>query len=58
MIPPIVNSLHDEIIVQARDGIEDQVQTIVKDGVEEAFKRIIPEVPFVADIRVADSWKS
>jgi len=45
-----------EIIVEARDGIEDQVQSIVKESMEEAFKRIIPEVAFVAEIRVADSW--
>ena len=58
MIPPIVHSLHDEIIVEARDAIEDQVQTIVKESMEEAFRKIIPsEVPFVAEIRVADSWR-
>ena len=53
-----MHTQHDEIIVEARDGIEDQVQTIVEESMEEAFKRIIPEVPFVAEIRVADSWKS
>ncbi|MGA2223979.1 MAG: DNA polymerase [Syntrophobacteraceae bacterium] len=52
----IVNTLPDEILIEARDGIEDQVQSIVKESMEEAFKRIIPEVPFVAKIRVADSW--
>ena len=52
----IVHTQHDEIIVEARDGIEDQVKAIVKESMEEAFKRIIPEVPFVAEIRVADSW--
>jgi len=41
-----------------RDDIADQVQAIVKESMEEAFKKIIPEVPFVAEIRVADSWKS
>jgi hypothetical protein len=30
---------------------------IVKESMEEAFRQIIPEVPFVAEIRVADSWK-
>ena len=55
----IVNTffLHDEIIVEARDGIEDQVQSIVKKSMEEEFKQIIPAVPFVAEIRLADSWK-
>jgi DNA polymerase-1 len=54
----IVHTLHDEIIVEARDGIEDQVQAVVKESMEEAFKQIIPEVPFVVEIRVVDSWKS
>jgi DNA polymerase I-like protein with 3'-5' exonuclease and polymerase domains len=44
----IVHTLHDEIIVEARDGIEDQVQAIVKESMEEAFGKIIPEVPFMA----------
>jgi DNA polymerase I-like protein with 3'-5' exonuclease and polymerase domains len=41
--------LHDEIVVEAREGIEDQVQTIVKESMVEALKRIIPEIPFVAE---------
>ncbi len=52
----IVHTQHDEIIVEARDGIEDQVQAIVKESMEEAFRRIIPEVSFVVEPRVADSW--
>ena len=47
---------HDEIIVEARDGIEDQVQAIVKQSMEEAFEKIIPEVPFTVEIRVAAAW--
>ena len=52
----VVNTLHDEIIIEARDGIEDQVKVIVKESMEEAFKQIIPEVQFVAEIRVAETW--
>ncbi|MGO9311711.1 MAG: DNA polymerase [Syntrophobacteraceae bacterium] len=52
----IVNTLHDEILIEARDGIEDQVQTIVEEPTEKASKKIIPEVPFVADIRVDEAW--
>ncbi|MGO8942784.1 MAG: hypothetical protein ACLQJ7_03810 [Syntrophobacteraceae bacterium] len=37
----IVHTQHDEIIVEARDGIEDQVLTIVKESIEEAFQQII-----------------
>ena len=46
----------DEKVIEARDGIEDQVQTIVKEVMEDAFKKIIPEVPFVAEIRVVEAW--
>ncbi len=52
----IVHTQHDEIIVEARDGIEDHVQKIVKESMGEAFQGIIPEVPFVAEIRVAEVW--
>jgi DNA polymerase I-like protein with 3'-5' exonuclease and polymerase domains len=53
----IVHTQHDDIIVEARDGIEDQVEGIVIESMEEAFKKIIPEVPFVAEIRVAEDWR-
>jgi len=49
---------HDEIIIEAGDAIADQVQAIVKESMEETFERIIPEVPFVAEPEIADSWKS
>ena len=35
----IVNTLHDEIIVEARDGIEDQVKAVVAESMEEAFEK-------------------
>ena len=53
----IVHTQHDEIIVEAKDDIADRVQTIVKESMVEAFEKIIPEVQFVAEIRVANSWK-
>jgi hypothetical protein len=35
-------------VVEARDGIEDQVRAIVKEAMKGAFEKIIPEVPFIA----------
>jgi len=52
----IVHTQHDKIIVEVGDAIEDQVKAIVEESMEESFKQIVPEVPFVAEIRVADSW--
>ena len=51
----IVNTLHDEIIVAARDGIEDQVREIVKECMKRSFEQIIPEVQFVAEIKMAEA---
>jgi DNA polymerase I-like protein with 3'-5' exonuclease and polymerase domains len=33
------------------------VKAIVEESMEEAFKKIIPEVPFVAEIRVGEAWE-
>ena len=52
----IVHTLHCEVSIEVRDGIEDQVEAILEESMEEAFKRIIPKVPFVAEIRVAETW--
>lgn len=49
-----MNTLHDEMVAETKDGIEDQVQAIVSESMEAAFEKIIPGVPFVAEIRVAD----
>ncbi len=54
----IVHTRHDEIIVKAGGDIADRAQSIVKESMEEALERIAPEVLFVAEHRVADSWKS
>jgi DNA polymerase I-like protein with 3'-5' exonuclease and polymerase domains len=45
------------MIVETREDIADQVQAIVKESMEEAFKKIIPEVPFIVEPKIADSWK-
>jgi hypothetical protein len=52
----IVHTQHDEIIIEARDDIEDQVQTIVKESMEESLNRIIPQVTFVVESRVTEAW--
>jgi DNA polymerase I-like protein with 3'-5' exonuclease and polymerase domains len=52
----IVHTQHGEIIVETRNDIAGQVQAIVAGSMEEAFKKIIPEVPFVAETRVAEAW--
>ena len=52
----IVHILHDEVIVEARDDIADAVAVMVRSCMERAFNDIIPEVPFVVEPEVKDSW--
>jgi DNA polymerase I-like protein with 3'-5' exonuclease and polymerase domains len=53
----IVHTQHDEIIVEARDDVVAHVQAIVKALMEDALERIVPEVPFAVEIRVAEAWR-
>ena len=52
----IVHILHDEIIVEARDDIADDVVVTVKNCMERAFINMLPGVPFVVAPKVEDSW--
>ena len=56
LVSRIVHTSHDEVIVEARDDIANRVKAIVAESVEGAFKKIMTEVPFVAEIRVAGAW--
>jgi DNA polymerase I-like protein with 3'-5' exonuclease and polymerase domains len=51
-----VHILHDEVIVEARTDIVDAVAVTVKDCMEKAFNDILPEVPFVVEPEIRDSW--
>jgi DNA polymerase-1 len=52
----IVHILHDEIIVEAKADIADDVAKIVKTCMEDAFEKLIPDVPFKVKPEIRDSW--
>jgi len=52
----IVHILHDEIIVEAREDIADRVASILKESMETAFRKLIPELPFVVEPVISDAW--
>jgi len=52
----IVHILHDEVIVETRGDIADSVMVIVKGCMEIAFREILPEVPFVVEPEIRESW--
>jgi len=52
----IVHILHDEVIVEARVDFVESVAVTVKNCMEKAFCDILPEVPFVVEPEIRDSW--
>ena len=54
----IVHTQHDELIIETREDIADQVLAAVKESMQEALERIVPEVPFLEEPKIANSWKS
>ncbi|MDQ3703822.1 MAG: DNA polymerase [Chloroflexota bacterium] len=51
-----VNTVHDEIVVEARADIAEDVQHIVEDCMVRAAHYILKVVPMVAEASVADYW--
>ena len=52
----IVNTVHDEIVVEAREDQAEVVCKIVEQEMVKAGERIINLVPIVADAKIADYW--
>ena len=51
-----VNTVHDEIVVEAREDQAEEVKHLVEAAMLDAGKAILKEVPIVADAAVADYW--
>jgi DNA polymerase I len=52
----LVLTLHDEIVVEARDELVGQVSEVVAECLKEAFMGIIPGMPFELEMRIAEAW--
>ena len=50
----IVHTLHDEIIVEAEEGIAEKVKVIMNDCMIGAFSKL--EVPFKVETGICESW--
>jgi DNA polymerase I-like protein with 3'-5' exonuclease and polymerase domains len=53
----VVNTVHDEIVVEAAEGIAEQVKHIVEFQMIRAGQEILRHVPVVADAAIGDYWK-
>lgn len=52
----LVLTLHDEIVVEAREYVTGQVGEVVEECLKEAFMNIVPGMPFELDMRIAEAW--
>ena len=53
----IVNSIHDEIVVECDRSISDDMAGIVRQSMIEAGSEFLFKVPIEVDVSVADSWE-
>ena len=51
-----VNTVHDEIVVEAREDQAEEVKHLVEEAMVKAGEMILKEVPIVAEAAVADYW--
>jgi DNA polymerase I len=52
----IIHILHDEVIVEAREDIAEDVKGIVKRCMESAMGKMVPGVPFIVEPRIRNTW--
>lgn len=52
----VVNTVHDEIIVEVREDQAEEVCKLVEHEMIRAAKEVLREVPMVADAKVGDYW--
>jgi DNA polymerase I-like protein with 3'-5' exonuclease and polymerase domains/intein/homing endonuclease len=53
----VVNTVHDEIVVEAAEAIAEEVKHIVEAQMIRAGEQILRHVPVVADAAIGDYWK-
>lgn len=52
----LINTIHDEIVVEAAEKDAETTAQIVKECMESAGKKLAPNVPILAEGGVADFW--
>lgn len=52
----VVNTVHDEIVVEVREDQAEEVRDVVEHEMIRAAKEVLREVPMVADAKVGDYW--
>ena len=53
----IVHTMQDEIIIEAKDEIAEEVAGILEECMITPFGALIPSVPFEVELKIQDSWE-
>ncbi len=53
----LVHTVHDEIVVEARDDIADNVAKLIEDQMIKAGEKLLKKVPIKVDVHVSDCWE-
>ncbi|MDP2671530.1 MAG: DNA polymerase [bacterium] len=53
----MIHTVHDEIVVEAREDIVDEVAKIVEEKMVEGGQKLLKEVPIKVDIHISDCWE-
>jgi DNA polymerase I len=53
----IINTIHDEILVEAHESCAQEAKTILQDCMVEAGQKYVKRVPIIAEAYIANEWK-
>jgi len=51
-----VNTVHDEVVLEAPEALAEETAQVVKEEMEKAGKVYLKDLPCVAEVTVADYW--
>jgi len=52
----LIATVHDELVLEAPEGLAEEAAALLKRVMEEAGKRFLPDVPVVVEVAICDSW--
>ena len=53
----LIHTVHDEIVVEARDDIADNVARLLEDQMIKAGEKLLKKVPIKVDVNISDCWE-
>jgi DNA polymerase-1 len=54
--PGLVNTIHDELVVECDVDVADAVAVVVREEMEDAHRTLLTRVPPVVEVHVGPTW--